>query len=378
MNMKLYNFCARRGIALLLVLAAVAMATIFGFALLSSTSLQAQVGGNNAGSTSADYLAESGLQTGMYFLQYPSRMPAGWDTTPGYVLHATNQSIGASALGSLDVSATTTATRDVYDIAAIGRSPDGATSRSVTAQVKVDRAKITGAAYFGGPVILPVRTVVTGQVQANGAITNNTGTALTGTTMAPLAAVAFQTPSVANVNWYGADGGGSYVTPDGITGQAQQLLAAPSSPPIPAVNNPGKIYYYVGDLTLTSPVTIDGTLIIKNGTLTIRASGVNVRPVAGFPALIIEKDLSMYRTAVSLEADGSVFVGRNIVWTGPSNTGSTLKIDGALLMPAGSVVNAPFSGGLQTIAYTAGQSDVSDLHKTRQPGKNVKILSWNQ
>jgi len=375
MNRK---FPARRGIALLLVLAAVAMATIFGFALLSSTSLQAQVGGNTASSSSADYLAESGLQTAMYFLQYPSRLPAGWDSTSGYVLHATNQSIGAAAVGAFDVSATKTSTRDVYDITAIGRSPGGTVSRSVSAQVKVDRVKITGAAYFGGPVILPVRTVVTGQVQANGSITNNTGTLLTATILAPLAPTAFQTPSVATVNWYGGDGSGWYVTPDGITGQAQQLLAAPSTPPTPAGNNPGKIFYYSGDLTLTSPVTIDGTLIVKNGTLTIRASGVNIRPAAGYPALVVEKDLTMYRTAVSLQTDGSVFVGRNIVWTGPLNTGSTLRINGALLMPAGSLVNAPFTGGLQTIAYTAGQSDVPDFSKALQPGKNVKILSWNQ
>ena len=50
------------GMALVMVVSAVAVAAVLGYALLAATQLQAQAGGNVVRSASADYLADSGVQ----------------------------------------------------------------------------------------------------------------------------------------------------------------------------------------------------------------------------------------------------------------------------------------------------------------------------
>jgi hypothetical protein len=372
-----------RGIALMLVMAVVAMATILGLAMLSSTTIQATVTVNSAQSCDADYLAESGLQAAMYYLQYPQDMPNNWGTTSGYVIKASNERVGAASLGTFDVQVVKNATRDVYDITTTGKPAHGSATKTSTARVKVDRKKITGGAYFGGAITIPARTTITGPVQSASTVNNLSGTALTSVqtgSPTPLPRTSYITPTVSTVNFYGADGTGAYTTPDGAAGTPQQLLAAPTSTPSVASNNPGKIFYYNGDLTIASPVTIVGTLIVKNGSLTIKAANVQIQPAAGYPAIVVERDLSMYRLSVSLTANGVVWVGRNIVWTSlvGANTGSSLTINGALLMPAGSVINAPGTGGATNVTYTAANADVPDLAKSMQPGQTVKILNWNQ
>ena len=367
----------RRGIALLIVLVVIAMAAIFGTALLSSTAIQAQVGGNDARACAADYLAESGLQAGLYYLQYPQFMPTAWGSTPGYVIKASSQTVGASALGNFDLEVVQGSASDEYDITSTGHSPVGAATKTAKAHLKVDRVKPQGAAYFGGAIAIPLRTTMTGFVQANGSITNNSGNALSSTAVAPLPATAYLAPSLTSVNYFGADAGGVYTTPDGQTGHAQQLLSAPTSTPTAAADNPGKIFYYNGDLTLSSNVVIDGTLVVKNGSLTIR-SNVTINATPGYPALIVERDVSMYRTSVQLAVSGVAWIGRNIVWTGPTNTGSQLKIYGALLMPAGATIGQPYSGGANSVTYVSPIADISNMTKSLQPGLSVKVLSWDQ
>ena len=60
-----------RGFALLVVVAVVALASVLGFVMLSSATLQNRASANQGRLTSADYLAESGLNIAMYYLQYP-------------------------------------------------------------------------------------------------------------------------------------------------------------------------------------------------------------------------------------------------------------------------------------------------------------------
>jgi hypothetical protein len=63
-------------IALLMVVAVIAIASVLGYVMLSTASLQNHAGANQVKVLSADYLAESGLNIAMYYLQYPDRAPA--------------------------------------------------------------------------------------------------------------------------------------------------------------------------------------------------------------------------------------------------------------------------------------------------------------
>jgi len=375
-----------RGIALLLVLAAVALATIVGLAMLSSSSLQAQVRTNAQQHASAEYLAESGMQAGLYYLQYPHLRPPSWGTTSGYYVKATNVSM-PDADGRFDVEVTETATRDVYLLRAVGRpATGGGTPSVITARAKVTRATINAAALFGGNMNLPLGVTVDGPVQVNGVLGNLTGLLVSLLYPAALPQSAYRVPTLATINYYGADQADrKYTMPDGTVGYAQQLITAPVAPPVAAANNPGKIFFYSNtttpDLLLaTAGLNINGTLVVKGGSLSVRASGMQVNPVAGMPALIVERDVNMYRTNNTLDVNGVAWVGRNITWTPllGTSTGTTLRVTGALLMPAGSLINAPGALGGVALKYDAAKASVPSLGTAPQPGKSVTVLAWNE
>jgi Tfp pilus assembly protein PilX len=375
----------RRGVALVLVLAAIALASVLGFAMLSSSSLQAQLSQNTTQSAAADYLAESGVQAALYYLQYPSRRPPGWDATPGYYIHAQNQSLGSAIGGTFDLTVQPTSKRDEYLIRSTGRATTSAPARSLTVRAKVKRAKITSAGHFAGNITLPTRTSVSGTIESKGTITNNTGSTLTLVADTALSPSAFEAPALGAVNFFGADTtDGKYICPDGTVGYAQEILAVPLVIPAPAANNPGQVYYYenplLPDVNQTLPLTINGTLVVKGGSLSVRASNFIINPLAGYPALVVEKDLNMYRTNATLAANGVVWIGRNITWTQllGANTGSKLTVKGSVLMPSGSAIAAPGTGGLNDFQFESANVDVPDISRTLQPGASVTILAWNE
>src|SRR4051812_37913003 len=95
---------ARRGAALLIVLGVVGVATVMGFAMVSSSALQAQAGGTLKYATAAEYLAESGGQLALYYLQNPGASPVA--KPAGYYPGETGVSFGAGVAGSADVTVT--------------------------------------------------------------------------------------------------------------------------------------------------------------------------------------------------------------------------------------------------------------------------------
>ena len=72
------------GLALMLVMAVIGVASLIGMAMLSNASLQAQAASNHERASVAGYMAESGIQAAGYYLQRNlSGMPATWDDTAG-------------------------------------------------------------------------------------------------------------------------------------------------------------------------------------------------------------------------------------------------------------------------------------------------------
>jgi hypothetical protein len=366
-------------------LAAVALATIVGLAMLSSSALQAQVRSNAQQHASAEYLAESGMQAALYYLQYPHLRPPTWDATAGYYLKASNVSM-PDADGRFDVEVTETATRDVYQLRAVGRPQTGGAPSVITARAKVARASINAAAMFGGNISLPLGVTVDGPVQVNGTLNNLTGQVISLLYPAAVPQSAYRVPTLATINFYGADQADrKYLMPDGTVGYAQQLPAAPVATPVAAADNPGHVFFYSStaspDLLLaTAGLTINGTLVVKGGSLSVRANGVKINPVDGMPALVVEKDVNMYRTNNTLDVNGVAWVGRNITWTTllGSSTGTTLRVTGSLLMPAGSMINAPGLLGGAALKYDATKANAPLLSTATQPGKSVTVLAWNE
>ena len=127
--------------ALMLVVAVIAMASLIGYAMLSNASIQAQAAGNHERAAIADYLAESAVQTAGYYLQRSMvGMPGDWDDTSGYMIHAQNVTV-TGVDGSFDLAVSPTTTPDVYQIVATGRSGGSSPlTRTITAQVKTIQA----------------------------------------------------------------------------------------------------------------------------------------------------------------------------------------------------------------------------------------------
>jgi hypothetical protein len=298
-------------------------------------------------------------------------------------MSASNQTLGDMP-GEFDLQVQQTSHRDEYSIRAVGYPSGGGSPRVISATARVTRAKISGAGHFGGNVTIPTRTTVSGVVQSTGTVVDNSTSPLITKEPGPLPATSYQIPTAATINFYGADTtDGKYICPDGTIGYAQRITSAPTGPLVADSNNPGKIFYYqndtVPDLSLTSSFTLNGTLVVKGGGISVRALGIEINPLSGYPALVLERDLNMFRTNVSLTAQGAVWVGRSITWTPlmTSNTGSTLTIKGSLLMPmsTGATIATPGTGGAMVFEYA--NVDVPDLSKSLQPGTSVQILSWN-
>ncbi len=364
------------GIALMLVLAVVAMASLIGFAMLSTTSLQTQVSDNAKRAAMADYLVESAAQTAMYYLQYPSKMPSSWAQS-GYLINARGATIPGEG-GSFDIDATSTANRDECEIRTVGRSA-GSTpiTHSGYAKVQLSRATVTMACAFGGAITLPSQHTLNGPVQAAN-LTLGGGT-INGAIDSSNSATNFVVPTAQNINWYGAgDPVGTYTMPDGTIGTPQVISGPLLLAPAAQASNPGRVFYSLGNLTISAGMTIDGTIVVRNGRLTIAATGatVTLTPRAGFPALIVDDVLTVWWKTTSFNANGLVWLRNGTNWTGGNNLASCINIKGALLMPAGALFGS--TTGAVVVTYTPGNLDLPDLCTSPQPVTSVKIASWKQ
>src|SRR2546421_8380608 len=111
----------RNGVALVMVVALILLATVLGFAMLSGSMLQMRAGGNLSKSAQADYLAESGLNLAMYYLQNPTLAPSlnasgYWAGTGGDV------TIDSSISGTVNVTVTQDSSNQwVYEVSSTGK-----------------------------------------------------------------------------------------------------------------------------------------------------------------------------------------------------------------------------------------------------------------
>ena len=380
----------RRGVALVLVVAVLATAAILGYALLSVNSLQAELSSNLAHSAGAEYAAESGARSAMYYLQLPSSAPSTWTSTGGYELYASAIGLNDGTTASFDVNAVDGSARNIYTIQSTGRSTTGsAYTHTVTAGVTVTRVAIPGAGIFGGNITIPKNATfsygsTSGAVaiQANGSVTKSNGSTVSGTIVqSPLSSTAWTAPTAATVNYYGVGmSSPNYLAYDGVTLGTAQLISGSSistlSIPLAASSNPGAVYYHNGNLTISGIFLLNGTLIVRGGTLTI-SSTATITPKTGYPALVCESGVTISGQNVVSTSNGVVFIGGNYTWTGTSNSGSKFAVSGALVMPSGSTIAATNNGSF-SVTYASSKVIVPDLTTFKQPGTSIKVNSWSQ
>jgi hypothetical protein len=367
----------------MLVLSVVAVATLIGLAMLSTSTLQAQAAGNFEKAATADYLAESAIQTASYYLQRDmARIPASWANTSGYKIKAQNVTV-SGVTGSFDVSAVATAITDEYQITAIGRS-DGTTpvTRTATAKVRVVRATPTFASGFGSPI-----TTILGRNYFNGGpvlfSSSILGSGILNGGSRSYSSSDFVVPSLLNqISYYGGNiVSGTYTMPNGNVGTPQILasgtLASPASLTALATN-PGKVFYYSGNITITGAGVYNGTLIAR-GNIDLRpplGSAVTINRVSGFPAIITDGLLSVNSKSLNVNINGVAWLGLGTSWSLIGSTSSNVRINGALLTPA---VTLAAAVGTLTVNYTPANNDVLNLTPNIvQPAVGLKLVNWQQ
>lgn len=369
----------------MLVIAVIGMASLIGFAMLSNASLQAMAAGNHERAATADYLAESAVQTATYYLQRDlAGMPGTWDDQAGHTIYAQNVTV-SGVDGSFDIDVTPTTVSDVYQTIATGRSSSSTPiTRTIIARVKVIRTTPQFSAGFGSALVLPLGItfnggpVVTSGVSGLGILNLLMGW------RAPTSSD-YRVPTVGSgeLNYYGGDNAGTYTTPTGEVGTAQILSTGTISSPATLAalpTNPGKVFYSANPVFITGAGTYSGTLISR-GKIEVKTplgSTVNWNRMAGFPAMITDTNLHINSRSLTMNINGVVYAGQGVTWAlGALVSGTTVRINGALIAPSGTVLGAPGLGGMQ-VNYTPANNDIQNMTNLAQPVIAVKYLSWDQ
>jgi hypothetical protein len=366
----------------MIVLMVIAIATLLGLAMLSAATLQAQVAHSAQDAATADYLAESAVQTAAYYLQRDlARCPASWTGTVGYKIHANNVTI-PGVDGSFDVDATATTITDQYQISAVGRS-SGATpvTRTATAKLTVLRTTPSYATGFGGlTTSIGLRNIFNGGPVVYNSLIANSGTFNAGSRAYTTSDFAVPSSASGQVNYYGGDvAGGTYTMPNGNVGTPQILSSATitSTASLTALaTNPGKFFYSSGSIVITGAGTYNATLIAR-GTIDFRpalGSVVTINRVAGFPALVTDSALAINFKSGTVTINGVTFLGGGTSWGALTNT--AVKINGALLTPSPTLSSA---AGSLTVNYIANNVDVLNLTPNLvQPSVGIRLSAWSQ
>jgi hypothetical protein len=383
------NRSKRPGMSLMMVTAVVAVAAVLGLAILSSNTLQVQASASQDRVVQADALAESAVNTGLYYLQNlndAAKCPMPALTINGSAYTETNKSLGASVAGTYDLSVTRIADNQ-YRIVGTGK----ATTSSSTVQRTLTAVANINYYTYGASVpnvaaastwTIPANTAINGDVYASCQVINN-GT-VTGTIYATAGggtgtAGAIKTnnsalgvpvvPSTLTVNHY------TTYTYNGAIYTASTLLLAPAAGTTlnPTALNPAGVYTYVGTLDLNGNVTVNGTLIVR-GTLRVQGAGNVINPQSGFPAAVIDSNISFKANNSVLTSNGLTYLGgvvnRTLGWTGCS-----LSVNGGVLL-AGSAPTIDANVVVQ-INFDNKKTAVSTLaDPTKTAPASVTIVSW--
>lgn len=373
--------------AFVLVITVVALATLVGWAMLSSASLQAAAATNHSRMTAADYLAESAVHTASYYLQRDlAGLPAAWTGQSGYIFRGQGVTI-SGVNGSFDVAATSTAQPDVYNVQATGYSQGSSgLARTATARVKVLRASPTYSTGAAGPLTMNARNYVNGgALVANGTVDGAGTVNAAGGIRTSFNSNEFRVPGTGSLLYYGGNiASGTYTMPSGVVGTPQILSSGTISSPAtltPAANNPGKVFYYPGNLFISGSGTYEGTIIARGKVefkfVSTTPSPIVMNRVPGFPAIVADGSLSINNRNLNVNINGVVYAGAGTGFATALNAqGSTIRINGALLVGSGSLGNG--NQGTLIVNYTPANNDVENLTTVVEPPLAVKFLDWQQ
>ena len=145
----------------------------------------------------------------------------------------------------------------------------------------------------------------------------------------------------------------------------------------PTPTNPAGVYFVNGDMSLLGSNTINGTLLVRGGSLTVSTLYNKITAQPGFPALVVDQDIVVSGLAAGLEVNGLTWVGRNITSV-LINTGSVVNINGALVMGGNGNFSSSYTTGALNITYDSTKAYAPTLSSTvSQVPVSVEVVEWN-
>lgn len=379
----------RRGFALVLVLILVAVAAVLGMSYLQSASVRRMGAENLLHAARSKYLAESGLQHAMYMLQSD--------------LGAMQASSAASPLGPYYVDQAQQAPYYFYATAYAGGDPGEyilmaeATSNGVTQRctAKVRRAAAPERTFDYGvtinaATILPASVSIIGSVYVSDSY-SNLGTVdgdafssatlsdpfllITGTRLSDVADESIAPLKASDYEQYELH---DEVYQWTVTDPLDRLEATHPVAGGGAVTagNPGGVVQLVpagGDsVVLGQDLQFEGTLIIY-GNLIVEGTGVYLKAVKGFPAVVVTGNLYVRRDA-SVRIDGFVYTSRGIVHNGDAGDSYSTINGGVYCGEVG--FSADLTGSHQVTEITSRRTIFDFSENANLP--KVEVLRWNQ
>ena len=377
----------RRGVALILVLVAVATGIAIGVAFLDLASVRMLSSYNLVHSAKAEYLAESGLAEAAYFFSYPhvvdpQQPEAVWAGVAGRQLDA--------SLDYYDVSVAPDPAEPLFfsvlSTSHIFGQSEEILSRSAQASFLINRGfsfalmadhelnipadiSVNGSVYASGNIIN--YTTISGDVKATGTITNN-GT-ISGEITPDFLSLQMASCSLSNPLTY---------TYQGTQYQAGVINAAKlvnRNWTVPPADNPMGVYIRYGDLNFSKGNDIVGTLIVI-GILTIdiknNQSTITANP--GFPALIAQDNVILQLDGGTMTVNGA-FIARKVVQTSTAQNSTMVTNGPVVFLDSGSGFAPSLPGVSFIINHDGSQASVSGLFPPDpQEPRQVVLLPFTQ
>jgi len=402
-----------RGMAFVLVMIVVALATILGYAMLSQASLQAQISENLLAASCAESLAESGVSLAMIYLQNPTSAPSlniygYWDGADAISLGTAagtsgkGSGSGVPVRGTVDVKVYNTDAANkplptnTYRILATGNSgaagSTGGVYRVIVATVLVNPGTTNLAARFSSGVTLLSGWKVTGDIETSGTLKVQSGGQVLGWARArniinngyiqnSAIIPSTQTVWVPTATTVHAFMPATYTyTYNGLS-YAATKLNAPSLPYTIANNttlgptalNPLGIYWADTDVTALNNVTINGVLIVRGAGFLLRGNNTTFNAPQGWPALLVDNDLTVEKNNFQIVINGLAWIGGNVTTIKTSTSSSYLTINGSLLVNGSTGIDPNFDSTV-TLNWDP-KAAVAWFGITATPPW-VKVLSW--
>jgi len=380
---------AQTGFAMLLVLILVAVSVILGVSYLSVASLQVEVSQNFERLVQARYLAESGLEHGLYILRF---LPERFD-------EASQHGLGPFYVEGQEHGYYVSASRDPdnprrYRVQS--RAGIGAVERTCSADVyRVSCPTVGlkhGAIVAAGSVWTPWGLNLQGNFHVNGGLTNwaavggnasSTGYLwdpchrITGTITANAPQISLPATTVDQYVKY-VLGGLKCKAVKCKDKDIYQDSSLANGAVVTAKNVGGVVYlkpHKSDTVVLHDNLNFVGTFVIK-GHIRLEGRNITLTAVDGFPAIVATGSLKVTREAKNVRVNGLVVADQGIVpddkW---SAEGSSVVISGAVTSRMTGF--APNLGGRHQVEYLEHRADIYDFSvppKQRIPV--VKVLAW--